>query len=218
MMLQMLSDDPRQYFAIVLTVIVSIVLHELAHGFAAIYKGDRTPIETGHMTGNPLVHMPPVSIIMLLVVGIAWGSMPIMPSRLRGKYAEAFVAVAGPAMNLVLSLIALTALALWMRFSPDTFFASDNHMAENGRVLLMVFGMMNMALFLFNLLPIPPLDGSKIVANFVPAYERFAQTEAGRGAMFAVFMIVFFVSGSLIFKAASSITLWYVDRLVTILH
>ncbi|VAX40844.1 hypothetical protein MNBD_PLANCTO03-1356, partial [hydrothermal vent metagenome] len=62
---------------------VSIVLHELAHGFAAIRCGDRTPIELGHMTPNPLVHMGPASLIAFALFGLAWGSMPVNPSRFR---------------------------------------------------------------------------------------------------------------------------------------
>ncbi len=95
-------------------VIFSICLHELAHGWVAIKLGDDTPRLAGHMTWNPLVHMGPYSLLMFVVIGIAWGAMPINPSRLRGKYAEAMVALAGPLTNLGLAIIGLTALLLWM--------------------------------------------------------------------------------------------------------
>ena len=84
-------------------IIFSICLHELSHGWAAIALGDRTPIESGHMTFNPLVHMGGMSLVAFALIGIAWGAMPINPARLRGRYAEALVALAGPAMNLVLA-------------------------------------------------------------------------------------------------------------------
>ena len=64
-------------------VIFSICLHELAHGWAAIWQGDRTPRETGHMTMNPMVHMGGASLIVFALVGIAWGLMPTDPSRYR---------------------------------------------------------------------------------------------------------------------------------------
>src|SRR3954447_26147620 len=110
-----LQKDPRFFLAVCITVVVSISLHELAHGIVAIWLGDRTPIETGHMTLNPAVHLGPISLICLLLAGIAWGSMPVTPSRLRGRYGDALVAAAGPIMNLLLGAIALVALGLWRR-------------------------------------------------------------------------------------------------------
>ena len=87
------------------------MLHELAHGWAAIWLGDQTPVRQGRMTGNPLVHMGPWSLLMLAVAGIAWGQMPIDRTRLRGRHGEAIVAAAGPAMNVLLALAALSTLA-----------------------------------------------------------------------------------------------------------
>ena len=83
-------------------VIFSICLHELAHGWAAIWQGDRTPRETGHMTMNPMVHMGGASLIVFALVGIAWGLMPTDPSRYRwGRRGRIAVAAAGPLMNLL---------------------------------------------------------------------------------------------------------------------
>jgi Zn-dependent protease len=96
MFIQSLQSNPRFFFAVVITVVVSITIHELAHGVVAVWRGDRTPIDEGHMTLNPAVHMGPFSIIALLVAGIAWGAMPINPSRIRGRFGEALVAAAGP--------------------------------------------------------------------------------------------------------------------------
>ena len=79
----LLSENPADrffFFAVVLTVVVSIVLHELAHGWMAMKLGDPTPRLEGRMTGNPLVHMGPWSLLALALAGIAWGSMPIDPS------------------------------------------------------------------------------------------------------------------------------------------
>jgi Zn-dependent protease len=200
-------------FAVILSVIVSIVLHELAHGWAAIRCGDETPNWTGHMTGNPMVHMPPMSFLMLFLVGIAWGLMPVDPTRMRGKYAEAFVAFAGPAVNLILAFVAMTGYAMWIKFSPETF-TSKAPMAQNGELLLRVFFTMNLALFLFNLLPVPPLDGSRILANFSPGYRALLGNEAFMGAMGAGFFILFLVGGTLIFGAANFIAGWYLMLLL----
>src|SRR5688500_10494240 len=169
MLIERLAEDPGSFFAIVIVVVISICLHVLAHGIVAVWLGDDTPIESGHMTLNPLVHMGPFSIIALLLMGIAWGAMPVDRSRLRGKYAEALVAAAGPAANVLISLVTLTALGLWLR-SGD-FDQELTQTATNGRDLLWTFGFFNIALAIFNLLPLPPLDGSRILANFSRWYD-----------------------------------------------
>ena len=74
MFIEQLSTDPQYFFAVCITVVLSVCLHELAHGIVAIWLGDRTPIETGHMTLNPAVHMGWMSLVLLLVAGIAWGT------------------------------------------------------------------------------------------------------------------------------------------------
>ena len=196
---QNLQTNPTLFFSVVITVILSITLHELAHGWAAVRLGDRTPIETGHMTLNPVVHMGVISIILLLTLGIAFGAMLVDPTRLRGRYANAWVALAGPAMNLFLGLIGLVGLGLWLRFG--TLDPTD-HVQLNAFVLLSVFGPTNIALMLFNLLPVPPLDGSRVVADFVPAYRRLISGEAVRGLMTAVFFAMFLGGASYIFRAA----------------
>src|SRR5262249_8984123 len=101
------NQSPVLLVSWIVWVIGSIVLHELAHGWAALWCGDRTPIETGHMTWNPLVHMGQMSLLMFALVGIAWGQMPVDPSRFRGRYDDAKVALAGPLMNLALAITAL---------------------------------------------------------------------------------------------------------------
>jgi Zn-dependent protease len=150
-------------------VIFSICLHELGHGRAAIALGDRTPIEMGHMTWNPLVHMGKVSLIVFLVSGIAWGLMPISPSRLRGRYAEAKVAAAGPVVNLGLAVVCTVALAVWKKYAGSL----PPALYENFQTFFLAGGFLNLLLMALNLLPAPPLDGSKILADFSPGYRRW---------------------------------------------
>jgi Zn-dependent protease len=192
MFIQALSSNPQYYFAVVLVVVISICLHELGHGFAALALGDRTPEETGHITLNPLVHMGPISLLMLAFVGISWGAMPVDPTRLRGRYAEALVAVAGPAVNLVLALFGGTALGLWARFGTIDV---ENHMVSNAVTLLSVLCIYNILLFMLNLLPLPPLDGSRIVGNFVPAYRAVTRDPTMSGVFLAVLFGVFYAAG-----------------------
>jgi Zn-dependent protease len=203
MFIQSLQSNPRFFFAVVITVVVSITIHELAHGVVAVWRGDRTPIDEGHMTLNPAVHMGPFSIIALLVAGIAWGAMPFNPSRIRGRFGEALVAAAGPASNLILALLSLTALGLWWRVEGDT--RPEATPLGNLQYLLWIFGLMNLALAMFNLIPIPPLDGSKIMENLVPSLRTVFEHLSMTGASMIVFVVAFSSVGKVIFPAAESL-------------
>ena len=107
-----LTTDPVYYFTVVFCVTLSIVLHELGHGIAAIAQGDDTPRVTGHMTLNPLVHMGTMGLGLLCFAGIAFGVMPVDPRRFRGRHGDAFVAAAGPLVNGVIAIFSLTILAM----------------------------------------------------------------------------------------------------------
>ncbi len=183
-------------------VILSICLHELAHGWVAVRLGDDTPIISGHMTWNPVVHMGMFSLIVLVFLGIAWGLMPINPSKLRGRYAETLVAIAGPLMNIALALVALLGLVIWVPLCQGQIGASltiSDPLATNMQSFLAVGAMLNILLFLFNMLPLPPLDGSRILMNLSPAYTRMLQSDTGRWIMIGGFVLVFFVFGAIIF-------------------
>ena len=187
--IEYLFDPASQLFfgCAVITVVISIVLHELAHGWAAIWQGDDTPQQMGHMTGDPMVHMGGFSLLMLALVGMAFGAMPVNPGNFRSRYGDALVSAAGPAMNFLLALVALTALAVWVKISGS---AIDGP-SKNGQFFLQIFGTTNIALGIFNLLPVPPLDGSTVLGNFVPAYRRWLDSLGNPTWMlFIVFMIL----------------------------
>lgn len=193
----------------VIWVISSIVLHELGHGLAAIRVGDRTPIETGHMTLNPIVHMGYMSLLMFALFGFTWGAMPINPGRFRGRYAESFVAAAGPMVNLILAAVCILGDALWLSYGRNAVGSSGvgmpSHVATNIHTFLWTGAMINVMGFLFNLVPIPPLDGSKIVANFVPAYDRLMNSERGGLIGLVCFALLFSVGGSKIWDVTATI-------------
>jgi Zn-dependent protease len=142
----------NELIAWIFWVIFSITLHELAHGWAALWEGDDTPRVTGHMTANPVVHMGIPSIIMFLILGIAWGMMPVNPYRFRhGKWGRILVSFAGPAMNLLIAIVLLTVCGFVTNLDIVVF--------------LFTGGFLNLILFALNMLPVPPLDGSNILAN-----------------------------------------------------
>ncbi len=172
--IELLTKDPAWYVSVLATVVLSVTLHELGHAYAALRQGDETPRLLGRLTLDPLVHMGPQSLFMAAFLGIAWGVTPVNPSRFRGRHGESLVAFAGPAVNLVLALIGLTALALVLRAAGPAGLRVALGDRNNLHLFLLVFGITNLLLFLFNMLPIPPLDGSTIAADFLPGYRRLA--------------------------------------------
>ena len=208
MFINTLQEDPRYFITVVIAVVLSIVLHELAHGVAAISRGDRTPIETGHMTPNPVVHMGWTSLILLAVVGIAWGAMPVNESRMRGKWAPSIVALAGPASNVVLSLLALTALGLVARSDP-MFLLDPIGQWPAVPFTLYIFGLLNLVLAAFNLVPIPPLDGSRVMGNVFPGYSRALQSSGGQALNLVLFVGLFF-GARYLFRFGVEAAQWYI--------
>ncbi len=191
--IQYLQEDPVFYVSVVVGVIVSIVLHELGHGVAALWQGDDTPRISGHMTWDPLVHMGAFSLGLLCVVGIAFGAMPVNPSRFRSRYGDLYVAAAGPLTNLLLAFVSLTALGIWIS---SAGVATDST-GQNLQNFLLVLGYMNIVLCLFNLLPIPPLDGGTVVSSLLPGYRRFASNPDNQPFLMGGFVVAFVLAGSL---------------------
>lgn len=194
-------------------VIGSITLHELAHGWAALRRGDGTPVETGHMTWNPLVHMGPWSLVMFAVIGIAWGQMPVNPGRMRGRRAEAFVAAAGPAMNLLLAVACVVGAALWIRYAAGV----ANPLRENMALFLITGAWLNLVLMAFNLIPVPPLDGGTVLSNFSPRVRSFYMSENGMWIGLGIFVLAFWFAGGVLFQAARATTTEIVTTLVSVM-
>lgn len=185
-------------------VIFSITLHELAHGWAAIWKGDRTPIELGRMTWNPIVHMGQMSLIVFALLGIAWGSMPVDPSRLRGRYANAIVAAAGPAMNLLLAVVCIVLLSGWILLaSSSAGNGIPDHVRDNLFMVLRAGAMLNLVLMIFNLIPIPPLDGWRIASDFSPGFGRLFEGPQGQFIGLAAFIGLWLFGFGRIFTISS---------------
>ncbi|MCA9283590.1 MAG: site-2 protease family protein [Phycisphaerales bacterium] len=201
-------------FTWVVWVIGSIVLHELSHGWAAIWEGDDTPRRLHRMTINPWVHMGPASLIVFAVLGIAWGLMPVDPSRFRHRrWGRLVVAFAGPAMNIGLALVALTALALVVRYGPE-----EGDFANNLRQFLFVGGWLNLVLAVFNLLPIPPLDGSTVLGTIFPRLGHFyAQPQAQMIGMFALMAILISNVDVLLFHVVTVVAGAYAGALSAVL-
>lgn len=153
----------ENYLYIALGMLLAVSVHEAAHVAAAYYLGDPTAKLAGRLSLNPLRHLDPLGTIMILIIGFGWGKpVPVNPYNLKNpRSGEALISLAGPMSNFFLAAL----LALPLKY----FFLGFE--AGFGAVLaqfLAVTIYLNIALMVFNLLPIPPLDGSKVVAAFLP--------------------------------------------------
>ncbi len=177
----------------------SVTLHELGHGWAAIRLGDDTPIATGHMTWNPIVHTGVNGLIAFALMGMIWGMMPVNPARMKGRYAEAKMAFAGPFMNLSLAVTTVVGCAIVNAYGsaiPDPF--------RSNLFAFMFWGACyNLALFGFNLMPIMPLDGGRIARNALPFLNRFYDSSAGQGICFIAFLVALFAGGRFVLPASA---------------
>lgn len=173
----------------ILILIMSVVVHEVSHGFAANLLGDPTARLAGRLTLSPLPHIDPVGSVLVPLLlfftnaGVMFGwarPVPVNPYNLRGKYGEAIVAAAGPLSNIMLAAF----FGLLIRLGsvlPDSFL----HMATLAVII-------NIVLAIFNLVPIPPLDGSKILFAFLPHHLQHMRDSLERWGFFIVlFFIVF---------------------------
>ncbi|MBW4620019.1 MAG: site-2 protease family protein [Cyanosarcina radialis HA8281-LM2] len=196
MLLSTLLTDPILYLRIIIIVIISICLHELAHGWMALRQGDDTPERTGHMTFNPVVHMGYESMIFLVLFGISWGQMPVNPSKFRHRrLGNILVSAAGPLLNLGLAFLAICLLKSGLGNSSLPIFSEK---------FIFLIAYLNLYLFIFNILPIPPLDGFHIASELFPSLKIL---ETGYLGLFA--FVILFTAGlssgiSMIVKAIIS--------------
>jgi len=167
------------------------------------------------MTLNPIVHMGGYSLIMFAICGIAWGVMPVDPSRFRWKRrGRIVVAGAGPAMNLLIAFVTLTGASLWMNYGPS----SNASLYHNVWVFLMTGGWLNVFLAMFNLLPVPPLDGSDILSGLSFTFYRWYQNPQVQQIGFFILLVIFISDiGWLIQAAASHVSTEYVFGLIRML-
>ncbi len=160
-------QSPDFLIAILLILFVSLPFHEFSHALAAYRLGDSTAKYMGRLTLNPLAHLDPFGALLILLVGFGWAKpTPYNPYNVRGgKTGEVIIAVAGPISNLVLAIAA----ALPLRYIYATGIAVPVVVVS----ALSTFVMLNVILAVFNLIPIPPLDGSKLLyAVMSPQTER----------------------------------------------
>ena len=158
-LLNLLLKDPLTFILIAIPLLYAVIFHELAHGWTAYLMGDPTARRLGRLSLNPLKHLDPVGTLMLFIFGFGWAKpVPVDFSRLRDRHkGMILVSAAGIVTNMLLAFGAFF-LIRWLNLSPSGM----------PGVLFYYFAQINVILAAFNLIPLPPLDGSKIVMGFAP--------------------------------------------------
>ncbi len=190
--------------------IIGFTLHEFSHALVANAVGDPTAKNQGRLTLNPIKHVEPIGLIMILVMGFGYAKpVPVNHSKMRGQFSPLMVALAGPAMNLVIAIIASIALKIIAGSSgtlggPD-FSAYCSLTVDPFQVLkteLFYIYSLNLVLMVFNLLPIPPLDGFELVRTVLRRSNPrlLFQIEMNLPQIYLVILLVFlFFRGVLVF-------------------
>ena len=171
--------------------LISLPVHEFAHGYCAKLLGDRTAEQQGRLTLNPLKHLDPIGVITMVTVGFGWAKpVPINTNNFKKpKKDMAIVAIMGPVSNLILALVGVCLFKLTLII----FFNNDSLIfVYYFKVFLKYFSTINIILAVFNLIIVPPLDGSRLVMCFLPQkyYDIFTKFEYL--GMIVVFVLLFF--------------------------
>lgn len=182
-LINLLIKDPLAFILIAVPLLYSVILHEMAHGWVAYKMGDPTAKLMGRLSLNPLKHLDPVGTLMLFFVGFGWAKpVPVNFAYIgRSRAAQILVSSAGIIVNMVLAFIAL-------------FLLQTLPLQSRGIVSIMLYYMaqINIILAAFNLIPIPPLDGSKILMGFVSDRIQHALSRLEPYGFFIIIGLLFF--------------------------
>ena len=187
----------------IVVLIFSVVIHEVSHGYAALALGDRTAQYSGRLTLNPIKHIDLFGSIILpaltaLMGGPVFGwakPVPYNPYNLKNqKWGPAIVGAAGPAANLLLAVI----FGLFIRFSSSLSAGVSGQFLANFITIAAAISILNLVLAIFNLVPIPPLDGSKVLFALLPYQWRNVEVMLERYGFFALLIFIFFFAQLLV--------------------
>ncbi len=187
--------DPQWILAVAAIVFIAFPVHEMAHAAMAVALGDPTPRLQGRFTLNPLAHIDPIGAVLILFTGFGWAKPVQWNPRnvtIDVRLAVILVALAGPVSNLILAALAL--------------FFLDKTSVEMVSNFLQSFAFINVLLFVFNLIPVPPLDGSHVLFALLPDSTYDLQMTLQRYG-FLLLMVVIFMGGSFITRIVYSIML-----------
>lgn len=194
-MLGELFNNPFSFFVWTLALLVAITIHEFSHAWASDRLGDPTARLMGRLTLNPLAHLDPLGTLFLLFARFGWGKpVPFDPFNLKNPRRDAaLISLAGPGSNLITAII----LSLVLKILPGLPFSLTAYLLIQAFLIPMII--MSVSLAIFNLLPVSPLDGFKIVAGFLPKHLAYQWEDLeSYGLLFLLLMLFPMAGGSLL--------------------
>jgi len=190
-MISYLFSNPLIFFIYLMAILFAIAIHEFSHAWAADYLGDPTPRLGGRLKLNPLVHIDKIGILFLLFFGFGWGK-PVQfdPYNLKNPRKDAaIISLAGPSSNFILAIILSLLLKLFI-------ILQLNFLIIIGSLIFVPVIRMNIVLGVFNLLPIHPMDGFKIVEGILPEEKAHEWNQLQRYGMIFLILLIFPIGGS----------------------
>lgn len=181
--LELIRTDPVAFILLAVSLVLAISLHEYAHALAADLQGDRLPRAMGRVSLNPARHLDPLGTLLIFLVGFGWGK-PVEFRRqalASQRFGAAIVALAGPIMNLLLATAAAFGVA-----------AVEDSGNRTLGIFFILFFSINVVLAVFNLIPIPPLDGSRLLTIFLPPSKQHILFFLDRYGMVILLLILLF--------------------------
>jgi len=171
--------------------LLTLTIHEFSHGYVAYLLGDDTAKRAGRLTLNPISHIDPFGLVMLFIAHIGWAKpVPINPYNFKNfKRDTAITAAAGPVSNFIVAILLSIFFNMIVKFNPSIMY-SKNLISTMGISMLYYAILINLALGIFNLIPIPPMDGSKILGGFLSDevyYKYTAQEQRGAQLLMIIF-------------------------------
>ena len=193
-----LQQEYLAFILIAFALIFSLTFHEFGHGKMASLIGDDTAERAGRLTLNPIPHIDPFGLLMVLLIGIGYARpVPTDPRKFNTRWGVLLVAAAGPAMNLLLAIIVINVYVIGLKLDIELF------QTGIANFFFTYLALINMLLMLFNLLPIGPLDGSYILPYALPqdAARRYQMLNARYGSYFLLGLIVLNFLGVPVFES-----------------
>ncbi len=191
-MFSFLQGDFLLILARVAGLLLAIPFHEVSHALVSDKLGDHTARSLGRLTLNPVKHFDVMGFLCMMIIGVGWAKpVPVNPSYYKDpRRGMALTAIAGPLSNFLLAYVAMLFYKI-LYYSSGLFSATAAEVILGTSTFFFYFSLLNLSLTMFNLLPIPPLDGSRIFGLLLPKSMYFKAMSYGRYFMFAVLILVF---------------------------